>query len=265
MPHALDGARERLKRADENIQNFNREITDFLAPVAPITLNVDMPAQKPIITDEDRKAFEKLVKFLKEHTVEPRFSVLAGEIVHHLRSAFDHLAWQLSSANLQTKSPAQIEFPVFRDAPKLCGVAKNKICRYCRKVEGISSPSALARIERLQPYHGVDPSRHPLWLIHDIDRIDKHRELILTVYIMQLNISANAQVSAIGEMLPWELKPRNVHLVGSPTNVEMKVKMAAQISLGEFSRRDDQPIIPTLQNFLRFTTDAVESFAEEFA
>jgi len=265
LKHPLDGARERLKRADKNIQQLNREITDFLAPVPSLTLDVDMPASKPIITDGDRVAWEKLVKFLKAGIVGPRFSVLAGEIIHHLRSVFDHVAWQLSSPDFQANSPTQIEFPVFKERPRLCGIAKKKICGYCRKVEGIPSPSALARIEALQPYLRADPSRYPLWIIHDLDRIDKHRELVLTVYIMQMNISANAQVSAIGEQMPWELKPRNVRLVGSPTNVEMKVKMAAQITLGEFNRRDDQPLIPTLQNFLRFTSDAVESFAEEFA
>jgi hypothetical protein len=263
--HALIGARARLKRADENIRQLNRELTDFLAPVPVVTLPVNMATREPIITDVDREAYQKLVKFLKNGAIDPRLSVLTGEIIHHLRSAFDHLAWQLSSLDLQTNSPHQIEFPVFKERPKLCDVTKSKVCRYCRKIEGIASPAALARIERLQPYHGGNPARHPLWLIHDLDRIDKHRELVLVVYIMHMNISASAQVAAIGEIMPWELKARNVQIVGSPTNVEMKVKMAAQVILGELSRRDDQPIIPTLQNFLRFTTDAVESFAEEFA
>lgn len=263
--HPLDGARLRLKRADENIKQLNRELTDFLSPAPVIDLPVDFAERKPIITDADRKAFEKLKEFLIDGTVDPRFMVLAGEIVHHLRSAFDHLAWQLSSLDLQTHSPNQIEFPVFKETPKLCGITKNKICRYCRKIEGIVSPSALARIESLQPYHGTNPARHPLWLIHDFDRIDKHRELVLVVYIMLMNISATAQVSAVGELLPWELKPRNVRFVAPPRNVEVNVKMSAQISFSEFNKRDDEPVIPMLKNLLRFTTDAIESFAKEFS
>src|SRR5207302_926971 len=105
MPHALDGARERLKRADENIQNLNGEITEFLKPVPVITMSVDMDKREPIITDENRQAWNELTNFIKTQDVKPRFSVLTGEIIHHMRAAFDHLAWQLSSANFQTQFP----------------------------------------------------------------------------------------------------------------------------------------------------------------
>jgi hypothetical protein len=265
MPHPLDSARQRLKRAKENIENLNREIVDFLALVPVFTLPVNMATREPVITDVNREAYEKLAKFLKGATVDPRFSVLAGEIIHHLRSAFDHLAWQLSSLDFQTKSPSQIEFPIFKERPELCGITKKKISRYCRKVEGIASPSALARIEGLQPYNRGNPACDHLWLIHEFDRFDKHRKLVLTVCSMRMNIKSSAQVSAIGQINPWELKPRNVKLVGSPTNVKMNVKISAQISFAELSKREDEPIIPTLNNFLRFTTDAIESFAKEFA
>jgi len=263
--HPLDSARERLKRADENIQQLNGRITDFLAPVPAITLDVDVAAGQPIITDENRKAYDKLVDFIKGHKVEPRFSVLAGEIIHHLRSAFDHLTWQLSSPDVQAKSGTQIEFPVFRERPQSCSVAKRKICRYCRKVEGVASPSALTRIQRLQPYHRADPSRHPLWLIHDLDRIDKHRELVLAVYIMRLDVAATAQANGIGIQMPWELRPRIIGAISPPRNVEMKVKMSAQVTLGEFRGREDKPIIPTLQDLLDFTVNSIEGFAGEFA
>ena len=63
--------------------------------------------------------------------------------------------------------------------------------------------------------------------------------------------------------MPWERIPRNVRFITAP-NVEVKVKMSAQITLSEFSGRDDESIIPTLQNLLHFTTDAIESFAGEF-
>ena len=79
-----------------------------------------------------------------------------------------------------------------------------------------------------------------------------------------MNISATAQATGIGEQMPWELRPRNVRIIGPPTNVEMKVKMSAQISFGEFNKRNDEPIIPMLQNLLRFATNSVESFADEF-
>jgi len=261
--HPLTGARERLDRAHQNIENLNTELTIFLAPVAPVELAVDMDKGEPIITEEDRKGFQKIQQFVADNIIPPRLRVLAGEVIHHFRSAFDHIAWQLSSAEFQAKYPTRIEFPVFKEV-ELCGIKKKNICRYCRKIEGIASPTALTRIHFLQPHLRTDPLRDPLWLIHDMDIIDKHRELVLAAFMMSVNYAAKADIPGIGIQMPWEFAPRLIRHTGPPTNMQMKIKMSAQITLGEFSERDDQPIIPTLQNLLRFTSDAIESFAEEF-
>jgi hypothetical protein len=263
--HPLDGARERLKRADENIQNLNREILDFLKPAPIVVLDVDVDAERPIIDDADRAMLEKLKEFILSTSITLRLQVLTGEIIHHLRCGFDHTAWQLSSTDLQTTSPNQIEFPVFKERPKLCGITKDKMCRYCRKVQGITNPGALARIDSLQPYHRSDAARHPLWIIHEMDRIDKHRELILVACSGQINLNALAQIPAVGQFVPWEISPRSVQVTGPPTNVQMKAKLTAQVTFNEFSKRDDQPLIPTLQDLLRFASDAIESFTKDFA
>jgi hypothetical protein len=46
-----------------------------------------------------------------------RFSVLAGEVIHHLRSCLDHLVWQLSSEPFRSAHSDRIEFPVYERAP----------------------------------------------------------------------------------------------------------------------------------------------------
>jgi len=263
LPHPLDSARERLKRAKENIRQLNAEIDEFLAPVPVVTFTA-YENVKPVFTEQDRKAFEELINFIKTRIVKPRFSVLAGEIIHHLRSSFDHLVWQLSSPDFQAKPAARkIEFPVFLKRPKPCSITKDKMSAYCRKVEGISSPSALARIEWLQPYTRPNPSRNSLWIIHDMDISDKHRELILAVYSMNVNLRAETQLLGFGEQMPWELNPRNFRIYGK-SPVQVKGKMSAQITFREFSGREDEPIIPMLNKLLDFTTNTIESFAEEF-
>jgi 5-deoxy-D-glucuronate isomerase len=97
-----------------------------------------------------------------------------------------------------------------------------------------------------------------------MDRIDKHRELILVACTGQVNVRANAEIPAIGVIVPWEVRPRIIQLIGRE-KVDMKAEMTVQVALSELSERKDQPLIPTLQNLLRFTSDAIESFAEEFA
>ncbi|HET9406023.1 MAG TPA: hypothetical protein VFO39_02185 [Candidatus Sulfotelmatobacter sp.] len=260
--HPLDGARERLKRADEDIRDLERAIAEFLAPVPVVTWTVE--GSEPIVTDENRKAFEELRKFI-DGPVNLKFRVLAGEIIHHLRSCFDHLAWELSSPGFRANpdSAREIQFPIYDKHPKPCGITRKQMCGYCRKVEGIASASALARIDSLQPYWASNPTRHPLWLIHNMDIIDKHRELKMANYIANLNINGEVRVTGVGRQMPWELRPRNVLILDVP-QVDMKAKMFAQVTFSEFSGPGDESIIPTLQTLLRFTSDKIESFAIEF-
>jgi integrase len=74
-PEELVDIREKLKRANEHIHNLDTEITAFLRE------HPDKP-----VTDDEHKAEEELWKFYVQRGIPPRFSVIAGEIVHHLRS-----------------------------------------------------------------------------------------------------------------------------------------------------------------------------------
>jgi hypothetical protein len=97
-----------------------------------------------------------------------------------------------------------------------------------------------------------------------MDVYDKHRELVLAVFRMSMNLRAETLSYGFGEQQrPWETRPRNVRILGR-SKMEVKVKMAAQVGLKEFSGRDDESLIPVLTNLLRFTSDSIESFAEEF-
>jgi len=252
MEHPLDGARERLKRSDENIRNLTIEIAPLIRdlPIIPFS------GENPTFTDEDRKNWDILTGANAQ--IPPRFSVLAGEIVHHMRAAFDHVAWQLSSIALRASKPTQIAFPAFCIDPS---ADKDELRRYKRQVEGISSPTAVARIESLQPYKAKNPSAHPLWIIHDLDRIDKHRELVLVCAALTTKIRAG--IPAIVEQYAFETKPRRVVAVGS---MQVNGQISGQIALdGSLTGNGEpEPIIPLLENLLGFSNNTIESFASEF-
>ena len=93
---------------------------------------------------------------------------IISDAFHQLRSALDNLAYQLWIANGQTPG-SKSEFPVFkdetvfdRDAPK--------------RVGGMSIP-VQAKVKGLQPFRErpEHPEHSTLWLIHDLNKIDKHR------------------------------------------------------------------------------------------
>jgi len=245
----LEGANEKLKRANENILNLNSEGLVFFD-------NSDYPT----IPHEDEKVFQEAVDYHSKRGIPLRFSILAGEIIHHLRSILDHIAWQLSSTTARgTHAIAnQIEFPIFAKRP----ITKDEMSRYSRKVQGISDAKALTLIESLQPYNRLptdDPLDVPIWIIYDLDRIDKHRELVLVFFTLHINLTSELIFKAT-------LLNQKAKRAGEPSPtigkaVQMYGKASPQISFSQFGKSEKQPIIPALTHLANTTRDVVRLFA----
>jgi hypothetical protein len=90
----------------------------------------------------------------------------AGDIVHNLRSALDHLAYQLVVVGSGKEPSRRVEFPIAKDVVTY-------EAEKARKVEGMR-PVAIKAIDSVKPYKG---GNDPLWRIHELDNIDKHRTL----------------------------------------------------------------------------------------
>lgn len=90
----------------------------------------------------------------------------AGDIVHNLRSSLDHLAHQLVIVGSGKEPSRRIEFPIAKDFDTYES-------EKTRKVEGMR-PIAIKAIDNVKPYKG---GNEPLWRIHELDNIDKHRTL----------------------------------------------------------------------------------------
>jgi hypothetical protein len=118
----------------------------------------------------------------------PELALMVGDAVHALRATLDHLALELAVAFHRPKTiPAQLEetseFVIIGVADETRG-AHSFDSAAGSKLKGID-PKARDAIKALQPYHRKAAySEHPLWVIHELDRIDKHRRLSLTAYAM---------------------------------------------------------------------------------
>src|SRR6185369_15898895 len=160
----FSGIHERLIRANENIHNLDREVGRFIES-----------GEYRVFSYEDKETLLKAVQYHKSRTVPLRFSVLAGEIIHHLRSCLDHVVWQFSGDWYRRSNRSVIEFPIFETRP----IKPKRIAAFNGKIRGISDPGALMLIERLQPYNATYSIDFPPLIIHKMDIIDKHRELVL--------------------------------------------------------------------------------------
>lgn len=115
-----------------------------------------------------------------------KWASLAGECVHALRSALDHTAYELVRINRPTSD--YTEFPIIKDryvttaagAVSLDKSGKPRL-RWSkeapRKLPGVGR-RPLAQIKWLQPYRRGERF-DALWLIREMDVIDKHRRLNL--------------------------------------------------------------------------------------
>jgi hypothetical protein len=247
MPRIFKGVNEKLKRADENILNLNSEFILFFEK-----------SDYPTIPNENEKVFQEAVDYHSKRPIPLRFSILTGEIIHHFRSILDHITWQLSSTAVRGRFPAQIEFPVFARKP----ITKDEISRYDRKVQGISDAKALTLIESLQPYNRLpsnDPLDDPVWIIHDLDRIDKHRELVLVFLTLHFKLTSEFMFQATVLNQKAKLAGEPPPTIGKA--MQMYGKVSPNISFRQFGKRENQSVIPSLTELLDATRDVVRMFA----
>lgn len=138
-----------------------------------------------------------------------------GDALHNLRSSLDHLACQLVLA-----SGAEVKrytcFPIYNRS------TKDHQGFFDKSVKGMR-PDAINDIAAWKPYKGGNDT---LWLLHELDRLDKHRE-ILGIGTSHLGHSARpskkreAQKDWIKSHPRAELVPPMDHLLVSAPQVRM--------------------------------------------
>jgi hypothetical protein len=238
--HPFAGIVEKLRRADENIFNLDSEIALFFKE-----------GDYSVMPNQDGEMFLKAIEYHKNRAIPPRFNVLAGEIIHHLRSCFDHIVWHFSVNPV--KNIRKIEFPVFDKAP----VNHDSRKLFAGKLEGIADPNVISLIERLQPHHAAEPLDDPLWIIHDLDIVDKHREL--------LNSSPTGTVNFPVEMEPilesYQRAHPELNSVQVAHHFQSDGTLTPYISFRNFGGRKIQPVIPGLAQLFNYTFKTVSDFA----
>lgn len=96
--------------------------------------------------------------------------ILAGEVITHLRSALDHLVWQLALLDGKTPSNGS-QFPIFETKNDF----RKSVARYLSSI----SPEIREIIFDLQPFNLVNPKEHLLWILNRLANDDKHRLLTI--------------------------------------------------------------------------------------
>lgn len=164
----LSGAFAKLSRAEEHVGDVEREIRYWRSQ-----------NQNPITHHHNADKTEYY--FHVTWSIEPdltRWAVIAGDCVHALRSSLDHAMWACAQVEGLPRE-WRGQFPIFKDESW-----------YRREVDkqlaGIKNSDVIALVDRVQPWrHQETPYHHSLWIVHDLDLIDKHRTLPVVPIVPQ--------------------------------------------------------------------------------
>ena len=134
---------------------------------------------RPSIAHEVHEDADEQVWVFRGETpnVPIEWSVRLGEILYNLRSALDHLAWQLVLANGQAPGRHNA-FPIVKTEEIWKKQAKGQWA-----LSG-ASQSAVDMVRRLQPFTGgigLPFNVRGFWELHSLCNIDKHRHLIFAI------------------------------------------------------------------------------------
>jgi len=120
--------------------------------------------------EDDPKTKERTFYLNKVTDIPFEILVIIGDALHNLRSALDHLAYQLPLAPGEIRGRTQ--FPIVESATKYSSKEIRRSVAKFRK-------DVVEALDALKPYKGGNDM---LWSLHSLDIIDKHR-LLLTASV----------------------------------------------------------------------------------
>jgi hypothetical protein len=147
--------RAKVERAQEHFRDLEAEARSYLASTPYVIGTRRNPGSR------------RLIYFVASvQPTPPRISAVLGDTIHNLRSALDHLAYQLVSAGTDKPPSSRVCFPIVDDRRKYAGRRS--------ELSG-ARPEAISAVDALMPYKGGNDT---LWKLHRLDNVDKHRRLI---------------------------------------------------------------------------------------
>ncbi|MBI5318915.1 hypothetical protein [Bradyrhizobium sp.] len=261
MSELLVGCHAKIQRAEENIRHLNREINGYVA-----SSSTSYRMIREFRNDGRQYAF---VAF-GNSSVPPRFAVLAGEIVHQLRSSLDHLLCALVKKRGGRPSRKH-QFPIYTSVREFDNARARGI------IDGVSA-SAEALIRSVQPYTSPTPDDTVLHVVQQFDNLDKHQLLLVTSTVMAIGdkIRVNPKVSGLAITGMTPPYPRKITRDGvvvfgidlaqpaTDTDFDADADFVTHVAFEKCGRAELVEIISTLTGLLQGTAHTVKLFESEF-
>lgn len=267
MTHPLAGCRAKLDRAKETIESLAQEISAFESQNPP-----------PFKVTREHRGAEYVFIASGESAAPLRFAVLAGEIVHHMRSSLDHLISALVIRNGNT--------PTLRHQFPICATEKQfKEAVGRGQIDGIS-PSAEILVRTVQPYTSSTPDDTVLYVVGQYNNADKHRLLVVvnaaaqigntitigedpTVVATPEQKGKSIAIVGLGSPEPRPITPNgevvfSIHLQEPTPHLTAEANIVPVVVFDQCGRVKGARVEQTLTGMYHGVRNTIESFADEF-
>lgn len=263
--HALAGATLKLQRAHLHHEAVNAAIQRVRKtyPDTPAVLVQELNAQE-----------RQMVFAIKLDPPPTTWAPLIGDFLHDVRSALDHLFWELVRRRNYGHEPpvgTRATFPIFPN--------KGRFWRK-RKTEswtGLSGASALLQVPgdarslilEVQPYQdGNRAQNHPLWWLHSVSNIYKHKTLHYVTQalvtggytsVKQRNVRLGDFASASGVLLPGGrvIGTLGFTQLAEDAYLEVEPQFGFAETFAEGGAAGGQPISETIVQIIEYVTNEV--------
>jgi hypothetical protein len=177
---AVGAIRSKLSRAYQNFEILDDESRRYMHEGVYAVVSNPQP-------DPTQHIFTLQVN----EPIPMRWGILFGEAIHHLRSALDHVVFQLT-LDMKGASAEGTGFPIITDPNDWARMSK-RASEYSRTsgMYGIRElgPEVIAYVERLQPYPDRHPEDNVLLALHKIWNQDKHQTVQPWGYLVSSEVT----------------------------------------------------------------------------
>jgi hypothetical protein len=261
-PVSLDGVRSKITRAQHHFADIHVRIEATLG-----TKNDGETIPGAYEIDADRQ--QLVMKLPKVKPLDPLLPLVVGDCVHNLRSALDHLVFQLAMLNgAGSVAATKTSFPVCLTRKEFKNSVKGNVRPFISRV-------ALTEIEKCQPYKTTNlPDTDIIWQLSQLDIIDKHRVLIVVLQQFrpigfELTVPTGDKFSHAVTESDWKPSKDGAeivrfdlsHAITRPGKVNVKVQTAATVQFSNTGLVCDGRIV---EHVLQQCGTAVESIVNTF-
>jgi hypothetical protein len=180
----LAPSRLKIERAKKHVNDLDDEIERFLA-LQPFNL-IERVEKKP----------HRIVTIVREDIpIPPNLSLITGDAIHNLKSAFDMLAWTMVGD--QAPTPETVLFPFAKTRGRLDGSIANRQMNLAGK-------DVVAAIKALEPHGGGNDL---IYALHTLDITDKHRFIIPVGQVPEIPAEMFGDLMGIEAIGPGGIRP----------------------------------------------------------